>query len=357
MKLIKTFENFEWSKLLTIQDSTIQGKGLFTESDIPKGQIICLIGDRSIREKNSDNWITKFGHSINHNSYPNTEVIHKGDKYYLKSIEDIKSGEEITTDYEEIPSVFNKKIYEELTGKYKEETEIIYKDKNIVCLIPKSQMTSSIYGQKTKWCQVSQSGFEGWSGKGNPKDTLGLLIRFLFKNGRKIRFTYFITNHFHWSNETGYHLLMGDGNNPFDVKPPDRIRDLEKDILDQIKLIPQECKDKVLEFIEKNKKDYKYIYRDTEYYPDKIDKARKEFERILSKWAEEINHIKYGYGSQNFISIRIKREGNMYIQWREGPGWLPDNQPVNDTHDEEFKPNQVKDFETRLEELINKLSV
>jgi hypothetical protein len=75
---------------------------------------------------------------------------------------------------------------------------------------------------------------------------------------------------------------MGEGNNPFDVKPPkDKIRDLEKDILDQIKLIPQECKDKIIDFIEKNKNDYKYTYRDTEYYPDKIDRTKKEFERIL----------------------------------------------------------------------------
>jgi hypothetical protein len=310
------------------------------------------------KEKNSDNWITKFGHAINHNSYPNTEVIHKGNKYYIKSIEDIKSGEEITTDYDQIPSVFNKKIYEELTGKYKEETEIIYKDKNLVCLMPKSQMTSSIYGQKTKWCQVSQSGFEGWSGKSNPENRLALLIRFLFKNGRKIRFTYFISNDFYWANENGSHVLGGEGNNPFNIKPPkDRIRDTEKDILDQIKLIPQECKDKVLEFIEKNKKDYKYIYRDKEYFPDKIDKTRKEFQRILSKWAEEINHIKYGYDSQNFISLHITREGVIHLQWREGPGWLPNNQPVNDTHDEEFKPTQIKEFEKRLEKLINKLSV
>ena len=110
MKLIKTFENFEWSKLLTIQDSTIQGKGLFTESDIPKGEIICLIGDR-LKKDRTDNWITNWGHSINHNSYPNTEVIHKGDKYFIKSTRDIKSGEEITTDYNGIPSIFNKKIY------------------------------------------------------------------------------------------------------------------------------------------------------------------------------------------------------------------------------------------------------
>jgi hypothetical protein len=46
------------------------------------------------------------------------------------------------------------KLFEELTGKYKDETEIIYKDKNLVCLIPKSQMTSRIYGSGTQWCSL-----------------------------------------------------------------------------------------------------------------------------------------------------------------------------------------------------------
>ena len=240
-------------------------------------------------------------------------------------------------------------ISEELTGKYKEETDIIYRDKNIVCLIPKSQMTSYIYGRKTAWCQVQKSGFDGWSGKFNPENKLALLIRFLFKNGRKIRFTYFINNNFYWTNENGAHVLSGEGNNPFNIKQPktDRIRETEKDILDQINLIPQECKDRVLDFIEKNKKYYKYIYREEEYFPDKINKTRKEFDRILDKWEKKITHINYE-GKKNYIRSFISKDGNIYIDCIEGS---------KHRKSEKFKPNQIKEFEKRLEELIHELSI
>ena len=43
------------------------------------------------------------------------------------------------------------KLFEELTGNFKDETTIIYKDKNLVCMIPKSQMSSRIYGQGTNF--------------------------------------------------------------------------------------------------------------------------------------------------------------------------------------------------------------
>ena len=127
---------------------------------------------------------------------------------------------------------FRNFITEELTGKFKDETEIIYRDKDLVCMIPKSQMTSNIYGQKTNWCQVTKTGFDNWSG--STHEEVFLLIRFLFKNGKKIRFTYFDNDEFYWANETGYHVLQGSGN-PFEINSKrDRIRDLEKDILDNI---------------------------------------------------------------------------------------------------------------------------
>lgn len=75
------------------------------------------------------------------------------------------------------------KFNEELTGKYKDETEIIYKDKDIVCMLPKSQMTSSIYGKGANWCQTQVAGFDIWTGKN--KNEKSLLIRFLIRGGRK----------------------------------------------------------------------------------------------------------------------------------------------------------------------------
>ena len=214
------------------------------------------------------------------------------------------------------------KLLSELQGKFKEETEIIYKDKNLVCLIPKSQMTSKMLGKKTNWCQTD-SGFNIWS-------HYGLLIRFLLKGGRKIRFTYFFNKDndyargydFYWANETGYHVLYGDGN-PFNVRPPkDKMRDIEKDILYQIKLIPEECKKKVLEFIENHKNCYGYIYRDEIFktkveiedekkflevfsYRDKIYETlynlRKEYQFNMSFYYDsKSKEYKLGYGFEHF---------------------------------------------------------
>jgi hypothetical protein len=231
------------------------------------------------------------------------------------------------------------KFNEELTGKYKEETEIIYKDKDLVCMLPKSQMTSSIYGKGANWCQTQVSGFDMWSGKN--KNEKALLIRFLIRGGRKIRFTYFPNKEFYWANESGWHVLKGEGN-PFEAKPfkDNNIRDVEKDILDLIKdKIPQECKDKVLEFIDKNLKDYKYIYRNQNYIPQHLEKLRDGYTEVKRKYDEVIN--------------KINSEGNIYIS-----SYFHNNKIVlNYSHvpsqmlEEEF--TNVDDFEKKLKQLID----
>ncbi len=183
----------------------------------------------------------------------------------------------------------------ELKGKYKDEIEILYKDKNLMCLIPKSQMTSTIYGKKTNWCQVGKTGFKIWS------DT-GLLIRFLFKSGKKIRLTYAFEgkkernnqHDYHWSNETGYHVLDGDGN-PFQpTLKKDRIRSVEKDIIDHINLIPENCKNVVLDFIKKHKDTYDYCKNDNdeEYVSPKSLKINEKIKQILQKYNEDIKIIR-----------------------------------------------------------------
>jgi hypothetical protein len=174
------------------------------------------------------------------------------------------------------------KVLSELLGDVAKETEILYRDKDIVCLIPKSQMTSRLFGRNANWCQRDKAGFEMWSKS-------GLLIRFLFRGGRKIRFTYFYEPYgnaerygnkeadpndgfnfrvgdYYWSNEKGAHLLRGSGN-PFDAKSR-RERDsiLEKDILNLMNKIPQNCKDNVLRFIDEHKKGYDYCYKEKEFY-------------------------------------------------------------------------------------------
>ena len=100
------------------------------------------------------------------------------------------------------------KDIDELEGQFKEETEVIYKDHNMVCLVPKSQMSSKMFGKGTKWCSTGKYMFDYWS-------TKGLLIRFLFRGGKKIRVTYMFNNgSYNWANENGHHTLEGKGN-PF----------------------------------------------------------------------------------------------------------------------------------------------
>jgi hypothetical protein len=231
------------------------------------------------------------------------------------------------------------KFNEELTGKYKEETEIIYKDKDLVCMLPKSQMTSSIYGKGANWCQTQVPGFDMWSGKN--KNEKALLIRFLIRGGRKIRFTYFPNKEFYWANESGWHVLKGEGN-PFEANPfkDNNIRDVEKDILDLIKdKIPQECKDKVLEFIEKNLKDYKYIYRNQNYIPQHLEKIRDAYIEVKRKYDDVIN--------------KINSEGNIYISsyFHNNKITLQYSTEPSKMLEEEF--TNVDDFEKKLKQLID----
>jgi hypothetical protein len=53
----------------------------------------------------------------------------------------------------------------------KSHVEIIYNDKNVVAMIPKTQVGSMIYGRKTKWCQLYSAGFRMWSEKAGHSST------------------------------------------------------------------------------------------------------------------------------------------------------------------------------------------
>lgn len=238
---------------------------------------------------------------------------------------------------------FRNFITEELTGKFKDETEIIYRDKDLVCMIPKSQMTSNIYGQKTNWCQVTKTGFDNWSG--STHEEVFLLIRFLFKNGKKIRFTYFDNDEFYWANETGYHVLQGSGN-PFEINSKrDRIRDIEKDILDNISKIPEKCKSDVLEFIDKNKKKFKYIIRDEEYNPASVKSLIDQLEIVKNKYNDKLKEMIQE--TQTYISFYLdKRMKIFHLNWAESHS--------KDIITETF--TNVKDFEKRLCEVIELLN-
>jgi hypothetical protein len=172
----------------------------------------------------------------------------------------------------------------ELDGQFKEETEILYKDKNIVCLVPKSQMISKIFGKGTNWCTTQKQGFEMWGRH-------GLFIRFLFRGGRKIRVTYlFKSNLYNWANENGYHTLEGSGN-PFTPEIKNTGFSNEMDVFEHIKKIPKECKKAVLDFIKKHKKGYEYCFRDEEYLTKKeieMDIKLKKLKNIVYKYMEAV---------------------------------------------------------------------
>lgn len=185
------------------------------------------------------------------------------------------------------------KLLTELSDEFKNEVEIIYRDKNLVCMIPKTIRASKIYGKDAKWCQKSAVGFNRWS-------NAGLLIRFLFKSGRKIRFTYIFSDKkewykneigdFYWANENGHHVLAGDGD-PFKVKSRrDRGSDIETDILGLINTIPEECKVKVLNFIQENRKSYNYCNKvsDSDYDSIKIKKMKDDFQLFKKRIKDDI---------------------------------------------------------------------
>jgi len=108
MTHIKRFNDY--SDNLYITQSEIEGEGLFTSTNIPKGVIITEIADLSDRRDTSDDWVNKFGHKINHSDNPNITTILIGTKFFIKSLRDINSGEELVDDYTKVDKHFNTDI-------------------------------------------------------------------------------------------------------------------------------------------------------------------------------------------------------------------------------------------------------
>ena len=85
---------------LTIKKSKIDGLGLFAENIIVKG---INLGISHVEYKNEifdqDYIRTPLGAFINHSDKPNCIIEDVGKMKYLKTIKDIKVGEELTTKY------------------------------------------------------------------------------------------------------------------------------------------------------------------------------------------------------------------------------------------------------------------
>tara|TARA_Y100000389_G_C17366936_1_gene466820 strand:- start:500 stop:838 length:339 start_codon:yes stop_codon:yes gene_type:complete len=91
--------------IVTVKESSIEGLGLFATADIPKDTIIGHTHIYIPGNVTGDNWIRlPLGGFYNHSDYPNcksitTESKVSGQCKYLKSIKDIKAGEELTCSY------------------------------------------------------------------------------------------------------------------------------------------------------------------------------------------------------------------------------------------------------------------
>lgn len=83
---------------LTIGQSAIEGNGLFAIEDIDANFIIGITHVKDIRFQ--DGYIrTPLGGFFNHSETPNCEVISDDEFIRLKTIKEIKAGEELTAKY------------------------------------------------------------------------------------------------------------------------------------------------------------------------------------------------------------------------------------------------------------------
>lgn len=231
-------------------------------------------------------------------------------------------------------------LINELNSELKSELEIIYKDKNLICLIPKTQRISRILGNKTYWCQTTPHGFLKWT-------EVGLLFRFLFKNGRKIRMTYAFKNNedlnhgvnYHWANEEGLHILKGLGN-PFEPQTGERIRNMEQDVLNLISQIPDECKQEVLKTIEFNKRKFKYCYADEGNKSYKEIKNKSILRNINTKYEKQFDTI---FDTRDvYVATFLNDDKNFVIKYA----------PSRNDSTEEFIIKSPVKFEEKLIELF-----
>jgi SET domain-containing protein len=89
-------ENDERGMNLTeIQDSSIDGVGMFARKEIHNGETIGLAA--------SDGLWTELGRFMNHSLTPNAEVFPAiGPHFYFRAINSIQTGEEITCNYRQV---------------------------------------------------------------------------------------------------------------------------------------------------------------------------------------------------------------------------------------------------------------
>lgn len=147
------------------------------------------------------------------------------------------------------------KLFEEFKGKIAEEADIVYRDKNMLVIVPKTLQASKRYSRNTNWCSIDKGGFYGHYPTAN-------LFRFHFKDGYKIRLTWdylpwdghSYTAGTHWGQggwmkgeDASYqHIRPKDEENPFDFDY--HKNDYKQFMVNRILSIPEEAKKKIIEY-------------------------------------------------------------------------------------------------------------
>jgi hypothetical protein len=155
------------------------------------------------------------------------------------------------------------KRFNEDINNFKKEVEILFKNKNIVCLIAKSQKAAHIYGYKTKWCNVKKDRWEELT-----FDHKNIVIIVMFKNGYKLRLLYSKTHDSgDWGDSNGRHIFHFKKTDPFNIDKSnikeEEYKEEELTAYEKIMEIPNECKEIIKNYIYNIEIDY--LKRDTEY--------------------------------------------------------------------------------------------
>ncbi len=85
----------------------------------------------------------------------------------------------------------NQSKLNELSPENREQVDVLYKNSNMVVVVPKSYKMCDKYSKNTKWCSRDETMYNIWREK-------GFLFRFLFPHHNKIRLTWEWDGSFNW---------------------------------------------------------------------------------------------------------------------------------------------------------------
>lgn len=199
------------------------------------------------------------------------------------------------------------RLFEEFTSKLSDDVDIIYRDRNLVIMIPKTPESTKKYSRDTMWCSNNKSGFYQHSVTAN-------LFRFHFKDGYKLRLTWDYIPYDGESYSGGTHWGQGgklDGKilSYEYIRPKNEMEPFEFDynkddyrqmMVDRIKTIPNEAKEKVIEYQKSRSIDK----------TDNINKMHKEIQTIkVTDVKEDIVYSKKNNNKSIKVNIKTIKDG------------------------------------------------